>query len=112
MLDERFDEMMQQANPPFTGATPDYGDYFLSKTKQAFCVTVLTKPDGIETGLQAALTEIERMKRYGFTASEYERARANYLQRLESAYMSSYRVGSVISISKSTTSLILTASPC
>ena len=86
MLDERFDEMMQQANPPFTGATPDYGDYFLSKTKQAFCVTVLTKPDGIETGLQAALTEIERMKRYGFTASEYERARANYLQRLESAY--------------------------
>jgi zinc protease len=86
MLDERFEEMTQQANPPFTGATPDYGDYFLSKTKQAFSVTVLTKPDGIETGLQAALTEIERMKRYGFTASEYERARANYLQRLESAY--------------------------
>ena len=86
MLDERFEEMTQQANPPFTGATPDYDDYFLSKTKQAFSVTVLTKPDGIETGLQAALTEIERMKRYGFTASEYERARANYLQRLESAY--------------------------
>ena len=86
MLDERFEEMTQQANPPFNGAGSDYGDYFLSKTKEAFNVTVITKADGIETGLQAALTEIERMKRFGFTASEYERARANYLQRLESAY--------------------------
>ena len=86
MLNERFEEMTQQANPPFNGAGSDYGDYFLSKTKEAFNVTVITKADGIETGLQAALTEIERMKRYGFTASEYERARANYLQRLESAY--------------------------
>ena len=86
MLDERFEEMTQQANPPFNGAGSDYGDYFLSKTKEAFNVTVITKADGIETGLQAALTEIERMKRFSFTASEYERARANYLQRLESAY--------------------------
>ena len=86
MLDERFEEMTQQANPPFNGAGSDYGDYFLSKTKEAFNVTVITKADGIETGLQAALTEIERMKRFGFTASEYERARANYLQRLEAAY--------------------------
>lgn len=86
MLDERFEEMTQQANPPFNGAGSEYGDYFLSKTKEAFNVTVITKADGIETGLQAALTEIERMKRFGFTASEYERARANYLQRLESAY--------------------------
>ena len=86
MLDERFEEMTQQANPPFNGAGSDYGDYFLSKTKEAFNVTVITKADGIETGLQAALTEIERMKRFGFTASEYERARANYLQRMESAY--------------------------
>ena len=86
MLNERFEEMTQQANPPFNGAGSDYGDYFLSKTKEAFNVTVITKADGIETGLQAALTEIERMKRFGFTASEYERARANYLQRLESAY--------------------------
>ncbi|MBO7419119.1 MAG: insulinase family protein [Bacteroidaceae bacterium] len=86
MLNERFDEMTQQANPPFNGASAEYGDYFLSKTKQAFNVTVMTKADGIETGLQAALTEIERMKRFGFTASEYDRARANYLQMLESAY--------------------------
>ena len=86
MLDERFEEMTQQANPPFNGAGSDYGDYFLSKTKEAFNVTVITKADGIETGLQAALTEIERMKRFGFTATEYERARANYLQLLESAY--------------------------
>ncbi len=86
MLDQRFEEMSQQANPPFTAATAEYGEYFLSQTKEAFNVTVMTKADGIETGLQAALTEIERMKRFGFTATEYERARANYLQAIESAY--------------------------
>ena len=86
MMDDRFEELTQQANPPFTVAGADYGEYFISKTKEAFDISVITKADGIETGLQTALTEIERMRRFGFTATEYERAKANYLQRLESAY--------------------------
>ena len=86
MMDDRFEELTQQANPPFSVAGADYGIYFISKSKEAFNISVITKADGIETGLQTALTEIERMRRYGFTATEYERAKANYLQRLESAY--------------------------
>ena len=45
-----------------------------------------SKADGITDALKAVLTEVERARRFGFTESEYERARANYLQRLESAY--------------------------
>lgn len=86
MLNSRFDELLQQPQPPFTAAGAEYGDYFLSKTEQAFNVTVVCKGDGISNALQAALTEIERMKRYGFTEGEYARAKANYLQALESAY--------------------------
>lgn len=86
MLCARFDELVQSPQPPFTDAGASYGDYFLSKTKQAFNVTVVCKGDGVRAALGSALTEIERMKRYGFSESEYVRARANYLQALESAY--------------------------
>ena len=36
--------------------------------------------------MKTVLEEAERARRFGFTASEYERARANYLQAVESAY--------------------------
>lgn len=87
MLGARFDELTQSPEPPFTDAGAGYGDYFLSKTEQAFNVTVVCKGDGVRTALGSALAEIERMRRYGFSESEYVRARANYLQALESAYM-------------------------
>ena len=86
MLGARFDELTQSPEPPFTEASASYGGYFLSKTKDAFDVTVVCKGDGVRTALNSALTEIERMRRYGFSQSEYVRARANYLQALESAY--------------------------
>ena len=36
--------------------------------------------------LKTILEETERARRFGFTETEYDRARANYLQRVESAY--------------------------
>lgn len=86
MLNERLNELRQSANPPFVFAGADYGTYFLAKTKDAFQLSAASKNDGIETALKSILGEVERMRRFGFTESEYERARAKYLQRLESAY--------------------------
>lgn len=86
MLDARFEEITQKANPPFVGASSYYGEYFLAKTKEAFSLTAVSKADGIEDALKSVLTEVQRMRKYGFTATEYDRARADYLQMLESAY--------------------------
>ncbi|MDR1004157.1 MAG: insulinase family protein [Prevotellaceae bacterium] len=86
MLNARLDELRQSANPPFIRANSYYGTFFLSNTKDAFTLSASAKVDGIEEALKALLTEAERARRYGFTASEYERAKANYLQALESAY--------------------------
>ena len=36
--------------------------------------------------MKTILEETERARRFGFTETEYDRARANYLQRVESAY--------------------------
>lgn len=86
MLNARLSELVQSANPPFTRASSYYSDFFVAKTKEAFVLSASSKADGIETALKTLLQETERARRFGFTESEYARARANYLQSLESAY--------------------------
>ncbi|MFP5119904.1 insulinase family protein [Bacteroides cellulosilyticus] len=86
MLNARLSELVQSANPPFTRASSYYSDFFVAKTKEAFALSASSKADGIETALKTLLQEAERARRFGFTESEYARARANYLQNLESAY--------------------------
>ena len=86
MLNARLNELVQSANPPFTRASSYYSDFFVAKTKEAFALSASSKADGIETALKTLLQETERARRFGFTESEYARARANYLQSLESAY--------------------------
>ena len=87
MLNERLSELAQSANPPFNmaGCSPD-ADFFLSGTKKSFDITAYTKDDGLSNGLKVLLQEVERVRRHGFTESEYARARANILQQLESQY--------------------------
>lgn len=86
MLNARLSELVQSANPPFTRASSYYSDFFVAETKEAFALSASSKADGIETALKTLLQETERARRFGFTESEYARARANYLQSLESAY--------------------------
>ena len=87
MLNERFSELAQSANPPFNmaGCLPD-ADFFLSGTKKAFDISAYCKDDGLSNALKVLLQEVERVRRHGFTESEYARARANILQQLESQY--------------------------
>ena len=86
MLNARLDEIRQGANPPFVyGATYD-DDYFLCGTKGAFTLSLGSKGEGMKEALQAGLAELERARRFGFTEGEYSRARANYLQHLESQF--------------------------
>lgn len=86
MMNERLSELAQSANPPYVNAGCYYGNFFLSKTKEAFNISGTAKDNGLKETLTALLTEVERMRRYGFTESEYARARANILQRIESSY--------------------------
>lgn len=86
MLNSRLDELTQKANPPFVGAGTDYSSFFVSKTKDAFMGQVVCKNDSVELGIAALIDEISRIKQHGFTASEYARAKANYLKGLETSY--------------------------
>ena len=86
MLNARLDEMTQKPQPPFIQAMAEDGNYLLAKTKGAFIGLAVAKEDGILTSTEALMTEIERVRQFGFTASEYARAKADYLRALESAY--------------------------
>lgn len=86
MMNARLNELKQSANPPFIQASAGDGEYLLAKTKEAFTGVAVCKEDGIDTALSTLIREIERVHRHGFTASEYARAKADYLRMLESNY--------------------------
>lgn len=86
MMNERFNEILQQAEPPFIHAGSSDGDFMISKTKGAWMVGAVAEEGKIDKALETITMETERVKQYGFTASEYDRARINVLKEYESAY--------------------------
>jgi len=86
MLNARYGEIAQNADCPFLGAGVGDGDYILAKTKAAFSLSVSPKPGRVEEAVSAAFREAARAAKYGFTATEYARAKAEYLSQLETVY--------------------------
>lgn len=86
MINQRLSEIIQKPDAPFTTAYAYDGDYFVAKTKDAWTVVAGSAEDKIENALAAMVRETERVKRHGFTASEYEVARTNILKGYENAY--------------------------
>ena len=86
MLNARLEELRQSANPPFIAAAAEESDFLLAKTTKAFAGLAISKEDGIPTAISTLVREIERARKFGFTSSEYARAKADYLRALESAY--------------------------
>ncbi len=86
MLNQRFYEITQKANPPFVSAGAGDGDFAVAKTKKAFYVTANARENEIEKTMTAIVKETQRMHQFGFTAGEYDRARSNYLRAAETQY--------------------------
>ncbi|MEG1562797.1 MAG: insulinase family protein [Bacteroides sp.] len=86
MLNARLDELTQTATPPFIWAGAYDGEFFVAKTKNALTGQVVCKEGEVESGIAALMREIERARQFGFTDTEYARARAEYLRQLESSY--------------------------
>jgi zinc protease len=84
MLSLRFKELARSDAPPFLNAYAYKGDFV--RSKGAFVLGADVKDGGVERGLDAVLAEAERLKRFGFTEGELERARAMRLRRAKSAY--------------------------
>lgn len=86
MMNERFRDISQKPDAPFTSAFAYDDNYFIAKTKDAWTVVAGSAENKIKNALRAIATETERVKQHGFTASEYDRARTNILNGAENAY--------------------------
>lgn len=86
MLNNRLDEITASPDAPMAAAGSMYGNFYISKTKDALTGVVIGKDGDILNGLKSVYREILRAKRGGFTISEYDRAREELLSRLEKQY--------------------------
>ena len=87
MLNDRLTEIALADDCPLLGGETSYGEYLLSKTKDAFEIYAVPKEgQTVEQALAAAYREALRAARYGFTDTEYGRYKAEYLSKLEKTY--------------------------
>ncbi len=74
MLNARLDELRQKAEPPFVFAGSFAGSFF-ARAKNTFLTQASVNEKNIELGLKTILEEQRRVKKFGFTAPELERAK-------------------------------------
>jgi zinc protease len=77
LLAFRFNELNQIADVPYSQASAGTGNYLADL--DIFNFSVILKPQHAEVGFKSAYTEMERIRRYGFTAEELDRAKKAYL---------------------------------
>ncbi len=88
MFSQRMSDMVQSPDSPFSKVRVIYGNFFLAKTKDMLDVEAEAKGNDVLPAFEAAYRELLRLQRGGFTVGEYERARSEYMSRLERAYNS------------------------
>lgn len=82
MLNQRLSEISRRENPPYI-----YGYGFASPYSKGLSLTGLAAAvpeEGVLIGLNALMTEAERVQRHGFTSSELERAKTDVMAFFES----------------------------
>lgn len=81
MLGQRYAELSRQGNPPFlkgsAGVTPLMGGL------DSYSLSVVAKPSELERGVKAVWRESERLKRFGFTSTELERAKKAFQSQMD-----------------------------
>ena len=87
MLNVRFNDLTKKADCPFIMGYAYDGEYEgLSKTKDAFNLIAISKEGKDADALKTLYREAQRAREYGFTQSEFDRSKAEYMSQLESQY--------------------------
>ena len=89
MIRERLNDISRKPDAPFLNAGVSIGGNMgICPTLDTSFGQVMTQDGKLLEGYKALLTEMERMRRYGFTEGEFERAKNEMLSRIESHYNS------------------------
>lgn len=83
-LSDRFSELSRKPDAAFVLGIGGYGE--LVKSKDVFQLSCIAKEGKENQALEDLLIEAERLKRFGITNAELQRAKSNILSALESEY--------------------------
>lgn len=84
LFNQRLKELSQQENPPFLFAATGFEN--MARGYESFTAQIVAGDVGIKRPLQSLMEQVEILKKYGFNISELNRAKANMLAKLESAF--------------------------
>ena len=84
MLNQRLTELVKSNNPPFLYASTGFSSY--ARGYESFGAFAVAGKSGPDTALNILMQEIERVKKYGFTQPELDRAKKQLLAFIEQAY--------------------------
>lgn len=76
IIGERLEQMQKAAVPPCLSASARNGQFFVSRTKDAFALSFGARQDNVRGSFDAAVGVIERVRQHGFTEAELQRAKA------------------------------------
>lgn len=85
MLNNRLSELVNSTNPPFTYGSVYHGSSY-ARSKEGFQGFAMVKDGNQLNALKVLLEETERAKRFGFTQTELDRAKAQILSNIERTY--------------------------
>lgn len=86
MMNERLAEIAQQPDAPFLGAYSYDGSVGIAPTMEATAFSLTTEDGKLAAGFEALLTEMEKVRRNGFTQSEFERMQNDLMRSQERQY--------------------------
>jgi zinc protease len=84
MLNQRLQELTQKQNPPFVFGQVGFDSY--GRGYGSFNAMASAGTGDPKKALEALVEEIERVKRFGFTAAELERTKKTIIANLERSY--------------------------
>ncbi len=94
IFNDRLSEITTKPNPPFITAFAGQGE--LVRSAESFSLTAVVVDNGILRGLNALLTEVERVRRFGFLQAELDRAKKDMLRALENAHAERDKTNSAV----------------
>lgn len=102
MLSNRLTEIVQKGNAPFVFAQSNYGSFQggLVNLDAFNSVAVSKDAKGLEAAIKAVITENVRMKKYGFTSTELERAKINLQTAIDKQFKEKDKTKSAVFVQK------------
>ncbi|MCF7803487.1 MAG: insulinase family protein [Candidatus Marinimicrobia bacterium] len=84
MFNQRLSELTQTEDPPFLSGYSGQGQFV--RSKEFYYLGATVEDNGLLRGFETLLTEAERVRKHGFTATELEREKQSILRSIEQTY--------------------------